>query len=435
MAKFWDIGIRIQCLTLLYYGVQIEQISQWFGPSKFSIYRWNRVAKERGFNPEVSSQILAQYVTDAPRTGRPTVLTEQVQKAILKILTKNSTTRQYSLEEIAKGCGVSATSVWRCLKKRGFRWVKMTVKPALTKEMMEARLAFCLKYKNMDWRRVIWTDETSVVLGHRRGRRRVWRRPDERFLKHVIQRRWKGCKEFMFWGAFSWYEKGPCHIWKDETTKEKKASKADLEARNALTEAAHKATWELETGMRRMGLRNKPGKKPQWRYNKKTGAAVRDGKGGIDWYRYQEVILKPKLIPWAKKHGLAHAGTIVQEDGAPAHASKHQQPIFNLAKVKRLLWPGNSPDLNAIEPCWWYIKRKTTAKGAATSKKDLEKQWLKCWEDLSQERIQKWVERIPVHIEEIIRCKGGNEYMEGSAGVSWRNRWKNGDTLRVVEDI
>jgi transposase len=35
----------------------------------------------------------------------------------------------------------------------------------------------------------------------------------------------------------------------------------------------------------------------------------------------------------------------------------------------RLLWPGNSPDLNAIEPTWMYMKRETTKNGASTSRK------------------------------------------------------------------
>jgi hypothetical protein len=35
--------------------------------------------------------------------------------------------------------------------------------------------------------------------------------------------------------------------------------------------------------MRRVGLKNKPGKKPVWKHTKETGAAVREGrKGGID---------------------------------------------------------------------------------------------------------------------------------------------------------
>ena len=57
-------------------------------------------------------------------------------------------------------------------------------------------------------------------------------------------------------------QKGPCYIWKDESAKEKKATKADLEARNSLIEKAHKTAWELENSIRRIGLRNKPGKKP-----------------------------------------------------------------------------------------------------------------------------------------------------------------------------
>jgi len=79
-----------------------------------------------------------------------------------------------------------------------------------------------------------------VVLGHRRGRVRVWRRPDERDNIHCIRRRWKGVKEFMFWGCFSYYEKGPCHIWKDETMAEKKAAIKDLEARNAVIEETNR---------------------------------------------------------------------------------------------------------------------------------------------------------------------------------------------------
>ena len=63
-------------------------------------------------------------------------------------------------------------------------------------------------------------------------------------------------------GAFSYYIKGPCHIWKDEATTDKKVAKMDLEERNSLVEEANRRMWGLETGLRRMGLRNKPGKKP-----------------------------------------------------------------------------------------------------------------------------------------------------------------------------
>jgi hypothetical protein len=32
---------------------------------------------------------------------------------------------------------------------------------------------------------------------------------------------------------------------------------------------------------------------------------------------------------------------------------------------------------------------------------------------MSQARIRRWIERIPYHIQEIIRLDGGNDYKEG----------------------
>jgi hypothetical protein len=74
----------------------------------------------------------------------------------------------------------------------------------------------------------------------------VWRLPREAYDKHCIRRRWKGFSEFMFWGAFSYDKKGPCHIWEKETAEEKRERKADLEARNSLIEKANKKKWEKE---------------------------------------------------------------------------------------------------------------------------------------------------------------------------------------------
>jgi hypothetical protein len=125
------------------------------------------------------------------------------------------------------------------------------------------------------------------------------------------------------------------------------------------------------------------------------------------------VILKPILIPFVLKCKEKRPETIVQEDNALAHSSHYQQEVFDRAEVTRLLWPGNSPDLNVIKPCWYWIKRETTKKGPITLKKALKASWLKLWKEMPQEKIQAWIERIPVHIEEVIRLEGGNEYKEG----------------------
>jgi transposase len=134
------------------------------------------------------------------------------------------------------------------------------------------------------------------------------------------------------------------------------------------------------------------------------------------------VILNPILIPFVLKCKRVRLGTLVQEDNAPAHSSHYQQEVFDAAHVSRLIWPANSPDLNMIEPCWYWMKRETTKQGAFTSAVALKAAWLKLWKEMPQRRIQEWIKRIPIHIKEVIRLKGGNEYKEGRKKRQIRNR-------------
>jgi hypothetical protein len=48
----------------------------------------------------------------------------------------------------------------------------------------------------------------------------------------------------MFWEAFSFNKKGPCHVWEKETAEEKRERKANLDTRNSLIEKANKQKWE-----------------------------------------------------------------------------------------------------------------------------------------------------------------------------------------------
>lgn len=86
-------------------------------------------------------------------------------------------------------------------------------------------------------------------------------------------------------------------------------------------------------------------------------------------------------------------------------------------EVLYLLWPGSSPDLNMIEPCWPQMKRQTTRQGAPSTRELLEKAWINCWEnELSMKRIRSQIEQISQHIQEVIRLKEDNKYREGKFG-------------------
>lgn len=153
--------------------------------------------------------------------------------------------------------------------------------------------------------------------------------------------------------------------------KEEKDSTTDMNARNAARHDADKAAWGLRVGMERMGLRNKPGRKPQWKHTEATGAYVRKHMGSIDWYRYQKVVLKPLRLPFAQECKVSRPNTPVMEDNAPVHASHYQFEVYELFEILKLPWTGNSPDLNAIEPTWWWMKRETSKKGRVGGTKEL----------------------------------------------------------------
>ena len=193
----------------------------------------------------------------------------------------------------------------------------------------------------------------------------------------------------MFWGTFSYDKKGPCHIWTSKTAQEKRVAEAELEKMNATWEEECQEKWQLLTGICCLGLRNKPRKAPVWKFTKKTGKLVQQAKaGGIDWYQYGQVILMGKLLPFAQECKQSHPDTIIQEDKVPSHTHHSQKAIYSSFDIQQLLWPGNSPDLNAIEPCWPFLKWTTTKYGTPRSRDKMKKAWLKAWKDLDQSQIQ-----------------------------------------------
>jgi hypothetical protein len=392
------------------------------GVSIPSINRIYATAIKRGFEPNVVPLvILDEYIVDKPRSGRPSKQTEANRALVISKVTVDRYGREKTLADIAGdlsnlGISISASTIRKILKNAGFRKTKPTRKPGLTKRMKKERLEWCLAHKDWsleDWKNVIWSDETSVLLNHRRGGYRVWRRADEAIVKSCIRERWKGFQEFMFWGCFSYDRKGPCHCWVPETAQEKKDAEKEIEEWNSELEPVLREEWELNTNMARMGLRGKRGRKPTWNFTAKNGKLVRVSKGGIDWYRYQKEILHPKLFPFAKECEKSRPDTIVQEDKAPSHNHAFQAHFYDLAHVKKMLWPGNSPDLNAIEPTWFWMKRHTTKKGPPKNRSEAIRKWEKTWEELDQARIREWIERIPHHVQQIIALEGGNEYKEG----------------------
>ena len=103
---------------------------------------------------------------------------------------------------------------------------------------------------------------------------------------------------------------------------------------------------------------------------------------------------------------------IIQKNNAPSYAFKNQYKVFIDWNVSRLFWYANSSNLNAIEPCWFWMKWDITRHETSHTRKNVEKKWTKAWFNLFQKRIQQWIERIPKHIQKMINLNENNEYHE-----------------------
>lgn len=124
---------------------------------------------------------------------------------------------------------------------------------------------------------------------------RAWFKAGEKYNRDVKKRRVKKYSKLQFYGAFTYDEKGPCHVYAKETAEQKKAAaeaikKENLdrqEQRERLIPQARAALQELREA--EANLR-------KWPWSKKMAYKCNDRvRGGIDGYRHREEVLKPLI--------------------------------------------------------------------------------------------------------------------------------------------
>jgi transposase len=211
-GKEYNICTRAQIVTLKLASLTVAQIKEKVAlliNNRYIRLLWQK-ATSRGFDPK-NPVLLKAHLEDSKRSGRPTVQTPEKIEEIKAAVRRDRYGREKSCVQIGMEVGVSAATVQRVLHKMGFRKTKPTRKPGLTEKQKKARYEWCRRHQGLPdefWHNLIWTDETSVLLGQRRGGYRIWRQPWERVVKSCIRPRWKGYSEFMFWGSFSYHYKG-----------------------------------------------------------------------------------------------------------------------------------------------------------------------------------------------------------------------------------
>lgn len=280
-------------------------------------------------------------------SGRPTKMTARATRLLVRTATNNPT---FSIPELSTAIGVDVdrTTVWRCMKKAGFKSFKRGGIFYLTQRHKHARVDWAMRrslWRLPSWRRVVFSDEASVKLMSRDGRLRVWLR-GERHRRNdlalpVVQ---AGGGGVMMWGAIWFGGKSELYITRQSVNSE----------------------------------------------------------------RYVE-ILEQFVYPISYDLGDPGTNWMFMDDNAPPHRSLAAQAFKNQSGIRTIDWPARSPDLNPIENVWSWMKRRVRMMLQPHDTLDrLEELLHQIWLIIPQEFIDSLIVGMPKRLGEVLRNHGGH---------------------------
>ena len=243
---------------------------------------------------------------------------------------------------------VSVSTVKRRLNDAGLKGCLAVKKPLLKAIHKKKRLAWARQHQNWtaaDWRKVLWSDESKFEIFGSKRRVFVRRFPNERVAEYCTVGSVKhGGGSVMVWGCFGGSAVG------------------DL--------------------VRIHGILNKEAYK---------------------------VILKNNVLRSGAR--LIGENFVFQQDNDPKHTSKLCSTFLKQKersqKLKVMIWPSQSPDLNPIELLWDQLDRQVR-KQCPTSQEDLWRILQQEWQKITAETCDKLLERLPKLCKAVIKNKGGH---------------------------
>ena len=165
---YYGLATRAQAVVMKALGTPLKLITQATGISSKHIGNLLKKAVANGWRADWV--LLDDHLEDKSRVGRTKKITPDIEQRVVNAVTCDRYGREKSSRKIAREIGISTASIRIILKKHGFRKTKPTRKPGLTAAMKNERYRFAMAYRHWtleDWKAVIWSDETSIVLGHR----------------------------------------------------------------------------------------------------------------------------------------------------------------------------------------------------------------------------------------------------------------------------
>ena len=172
------------------------------------------VARQIGVHHSTVSRLWSRWVAtgshrDRRRSGRPRITTAAQDRDIVLTSHRNQfmTAKKIASQlQAATRTRASDQTIRRRLHTRTLRARKPYVCVPLTQCHRQIRLNWTIhrRWTQRQWNNVLFTDESRFNLEHSDGRRRIWRRPGERYdEQNIVQRDRYGGGSIMVWGGIA----------------------------------------------------------------------------------------------------------------------------------------------------------------------------------------------------------------------------------------
>jgi transposase len=139
-------------------------------------------------------------------SGRPKKTSERDDRAIVREVQKDRFVSAKQIKANLNLSGVHERTIRNRIREHGmYRSYWSAKKPFISKENRRKRLLWAQNHLHWtldEWRSVLWSDESPFVLVYS-GKRRVWRRENERYLPSTTRATVKHDKKINVWGCFS----------------------------------------------------------------------------------------------------------------------------------------------------------------------------------------------------------------------------------------
>jgi transposase len=315
------------------------------------------IAKTLGCSNSSVTRVLAAHGSGKVTKGRPgreRILNTPDRKALKEMILNNKDSRRQKLVQVTetvakmKGKKVSKRTIQRALADENIHSCIPRRRPLISESNKKKRLEWCMERSDWtveDWKKVLWSDESTFSQFQKSGWGRIWREPGEEFHEDCIASTVKHSPQRMFWGCFSFFGLGPL-----------------VPLVGSVTGEIHRET-----------LAN-----------------------------YAIPTVKAQARKQRKQF-------FFQEDNAPVHTAKVARDFLLSKHVQLLPWPAQSPDLNPIENIWAFVEAKLRSRRPQPSSiRALERVIAEEWESIPQEFYQDLVRSMPRRVEACIANNGGH---------------------------